>query len=70
MTPPLEVPMDLLDEINPEHMTISAELPHFEGDQGIHQEEQVDQRSPRLEEATAPQVHANQESLQVQTKLQ
>ena len=35
MTPPLEVPMDSLDQIRPEHMTLSAELPDFEGDQEV-----------------------------------
>ena len=59
MTPPLEVPMDPLDEIHPEHMTISAELPDFEGDQEheVQQTEPEGQRSPMVaEEPSAPLV--------------
>ena len=32
VTPPLAVPIDSLDQIRLEHMTLSSELPDFEGD--------------------------------------
>lgn len=66
MTPPLEVPMDPLDQIQPEHMTLSAELPDFEGDQAMSCEEQVDQVSPRRYEQETPLEQIRTEALQEQ----
>ena len=43
MTPPLAVPMDSLDQIHPEHMTLSAELPDFTGD---HEAQSQPRRPP------------------------
>ena len=54
MTPPLEVPMDSLDQIRPEHMTLSAELPDFEGNQEVMSTQNVPPSPPVTHED--PQV--------------
>ena len=66
MTTPLEVPMDPLNQIQPEHMTLSAELPDFEGDQAMSCKEQVDQVSSRRYEQETPREPNRTEALQEQ----